>query len=111
MIKKTSMKSMALAFGTAFAASLAATGIANAAENPFGITEVNGSFLVADAADGKCGEAKCGASKKAASEAKCGGEKKAASEAKCGGEKKAASEAKCGAEKKAAKEAKCGGSK
>lgn len=115
MINKISKKPMTLAIGAAFVASMATTGVASAAENPFGITEINGGFMVA-AVDGKCGEGKCGGEKKAAREAKCGGEKKAAKdgkcgEGKCGGKKKAAMEAKCGGEKKAAREAKCGGSK
>lgn len=45
-------------------------------------------------ADAKCGEAKCGATKKAA-DAKCGANKKAA-DGKCGADKKVA-DGKCGA--------------
>lgn len=97
-----------------FAASLAMTpSMASAGNNPFASTELSSGYMqLADhhAEEGKCGEAKCGAEKKAkeAKEAKCGAEKKA-KEAKCGAEKKA-KEAKCGAEKKA-KEASCGGNK
>lgn len=51
------------------------------------------------AADGKCGEAKCGANKakhqQKSAEAKCGAAKKAA-DAKCGADKKVA-DGKCGA--------------
>lgn len=61
------------------------------------------------AADGKCGEAKCGANKmkkhEKSAEAKCGAAKKAA-DGKCGATKKAA-DGKCGADKKVA-DGKCG---
>jgi len=104
---KTS-KIVSLTIGSAFAAA-ALTPMAHAADNPFGATKLESAYQLAQAdtkkKDGKCGEAKCGAEKKAA-EAKCGADKK--SEAKCGAEKKAA-EAKCGADKKS--EAACGAKK
>jgi len=75
---------------------VAVTGFAHAAENPFAVKPATG-IVLADA--GK--EAKCGADK-AKKEGKCG-------EGKCGAEKKAAHEGKCGADK--AKEASCGAAK
>lgn len=94
-----------------FAAGLAMTpSMVSAGNNPFASTELSSGYMqLAEhhAEEGKCGEAKCGAEKKA-EEAKCGADKKA-KEAKCGAEKKA-EEAKCGAEKKA-HEASCGGNK
>ena len=82
---------LALAIGTAFVASLAASGIANAApnsSNPFAMSELNSGYMqVADShmQEGKCGgdkttkEGKCG-------EGKCGGDK-GTKEGKCGGNK------------------------
>lgn len=91
-------KSIALALGSAFALSMAATTV-NAAENPFALKTLSSGYQVADhheekMKDGKCGTGKCGAEKKAG-EAKCSAEK--AGEAKCSAEK--AGEAKCSAEK------------
>ena len=106
MSKTTVMKPLSIALGAAFVASLAGTSVANAADNPFSMTELSSGYMVADSKEGKCGEGKCGGEKKA-EEGKCGGEKKAAEgkcgEGKCGGEKKA-KEGKCG-------EGKCGGEK
>jgi len=111
MSKTTVMKPLSIALGAAFVASLAGTSIANAADNPFSMTELSSGYMVADSKEGKCGEGKCGGEKKAkegkCGEGKCGGEKKAeegkCGEGKCGGEKKA-KEGKCG-------EGKCGGEK
>jgi len=107
MSKKTLIAS---AVGSAFIASMAAAPIAAAAENPFALTGLSSGYQVADnhgakpaakAAEGKCGEGKCGGAKPAAkaAEGKCG-------EGKCGGAKPAAkaAEGKCG-------EGKCGGAK
>ena len=106
MSKTTVMKPLSIALGAAFVASLAGTSIANAADNPFSMTELSSGYMVADSKEGKCGEGKCGGEKKA-EEGKCRGEKKAeegkCGEGKCGGEKKA-EEGKCG-------EGKCGGEK
>jgi uncharacterized low-complexity protein len=92
MSEKITKKPLAIALGAAFVTSLASAPIANAAENPFAMSEL--------------AEGKCGGEKKEA-EGKCGGEKKKAEgkcgEGKCGGEKKEA-EGKCG-------EGKCGGEK
>jgi uncharacterized low-complexity protein len=108
---------LALAIGTAFAASLAASNIANAApnsSNPFAMSELNSGYMqVADMKEGKCGgakkesmEGKCGGAKKESMEGKCGGAKKESMEGKCG-------EGKCGGAKEMPKnmEGKCGGSK
>lgn len=93
MSKKTT--SLSLAAATTFAASLAMSPIANAAENPFSLNSLSTGYSVADHhGEGKCGESKCG-------EAKCGekeGEGKCG-EAKCG--EKGEGEGKCG-------EGKCG---
>ncbi|MET0068252.1 MAG: low-complexity protein [Candidatus Thiodiazotropha sp.] len=85
--------------------------IAQADSNPFGLSQLPGGYMVvADkGAEGKCGEAKCGAEKASSkmTEGQCGGQSDTkSSEASCGGNKggEKSSEAKCG-------EAKCGGSK
>ena len=105
---------LALAIGTAFVASMAASGIANAApnsSNPFAMSELNSGYMqVADShmKEGKCGEGKCGGAKKDTKEGKCGGSKSSTEgkcgEGKCGGAKKDTKEGKCG-------EGKCGGNK
>jgi uncharacterized low-complexity protein len=98
--------------GAAFVASAALSPLASAAEAGFSSTNLQAGYTLADnhatKSDGehKCGEAKCGADKKAegehkCGEAKCGADKKAEGEGKCG-------EGKCGADKKAAGEGKCG---
>jgi uncharacterized low-complexity protein len=110
MSGKITKKPLAIALGAAFVTSLAGAPVANAAENPFAMTELAGGYMVADShaaggdkakAEGKCGEGKCGGEKTKA-EGKCG-------EGKCGGDKaeggeKAKAEGKCG-------EGKCGGEK
>ncbi|HEY5734241.1 MAG TPA: hypothetical protein VIU36_05715, partial [Gammaproteobacteria bacterium] len=99
MSKKSSMKPLAAAIGTAVIASLAAMPVAQADASPFGMTDLGSGYQVAQ--QGKCGgmkpssEGKCGGAKPAAAEGKCG-------EGKCGGAKPAATEGKCG-------EGKCGG--
>ena len=106
MTKKTVMKPLSLALGAAFITSLAGASVANAAENPFGMTELSSGYMVADSKEGKCGEGmkdkegKCGEGMKG-KEGKCGGESKEKKEGKCG-------EGKCGGEKKEKKEGKCG---
>lgn len=77
---------VSLAVGSAFAA-IALSPVAHAADNPFGANKLEAGYQLAQAdkmKDGKCGEAKCGADKKATEKKKDG---------KCG-------EAKCGADKK-----------
>ncbi len=96
-MSKNSLKPIAASIGAAFAGSMLMAGAANAAENPFGLTELNGGYTqVAEGhGEGKCGAGKCGGDK-AEGEGKCGA-------GKCGGEK-AEGEGKCGA-------GKCGGDK
>jgi uncharacterized low-complexity protein len=101
-------KIVSLAIGSAFAAATLSP-IAHAAnDNPFGATKLEAGYQLAQAdakkMDGKCGEAKCGADKKAAEkkkdgkcgEAKCGADKKAMDDKKKDGK---CGEAKCGAKK------------
>ena len=108
-----SIKPLAIALGATFVTSLAGTSVANAAENPFSMTELSSGYMVA--AEGKCGEGKCGEGMKDSAEGKCGEGKcgegmKGAAEGKCGegkcgeGMKDKAEEGKCG-------EGKCGGNK
>ena len=112
MSQKAIKNPLAIALGAAFVTSLAGTPVANAADNPFAMSELSSGYVVAEMAEGKCGEGKCGGDK-AKAEGKCGGDK-AGAEGKCGGDKaetmategadKAKKEGKCG-------EGKCGGSK
>ena len=95
MLKKITLKPVAAVLGTTFVVALAASPIANAADNPFSLTEISGGYMVADQAEGKCGEGKCGEGKakdKKESEGKSldakDGDKKS-DEGKCG-------EGKCG---------------
>ena len=94
MSDKSIKKPLAIAMGATFAAALSASPIANADTSPFGMQEMAGGYLQV-AAEGKCGEGKCGGAKPK-TEGKCG-------EGKCGGAKPA-TEGKCG-------EGKCGGAK
>ena len=84
MSEKITKKPLAIALGAAFVTSLASAPIANAAENPFAMSELAGGYMVADShmegGDKSKAEGKCGGEKKEA-EGKCG-------EGKCGGEKK-----------------------
>lgn len=89
-----------IAVGTAFAASMA-SGVANAVENPFGMTELASGYNVAmSSMEGACGEkdgeGKCGEgkAKAKAKDGKCGGDK-AKKDGKCGGDK-AKKDGKCG---------------
>jgi uncharacterized low-complexity protein len=103
MSDKTLSRSVSTALGMSFAVSLVASPLVLAADNPFSVTELQSSFLVADAAEGKCGEGKCGTGKKDAGEASA--EKSA--EGKCG-------EGKCGTDikkDKAQSEGSCGSNK
>jgi uncharacterized low-complexity protein len=112
MSQTSTKKPLAIALGAAFVTSLAGAPVANAAENPFAMSELSSGYMVAEMAEGKCGEGKCGGEKTKAEgkcgEGKCGGDK-AKAEGKCGGDKagaegKAMGEGKCG-------EGKCGGEK
>jgi uncharacterized low-complexity protein len=101
MEHKTMIKPIAAALGMSLAAVVATTPIANAAENPFAMTDLGSGYKVAGGAEGKCGEGKCGGDKAKSDkkkEGKCG-------EGKCGGDKAKSDkkkEGKCG-------EGKCGG--
>ncbi len=78
MLKKRTLKPVAAALGTTFVVALAAFPVANAADNPFNLTEISSGYMVADQSEGKCGEGKCGGGKatdKKEAEGKCGGEK------------------------------------
>ena len=114
MSKKSNLTPLAIAAGTALVTSLASTTVANAAGNPFAMSELSSGYMVAEMAEGKCGEGKCGGKMKSATEGKCG-------EGKCGGEMKTTTEGKCGGAKatdeaaeaaageaKTMKEGKCG---
>ncbi|MEE9343192.1 MAG: hypothetical protein V3V12_06150 [Gammaproteobacteria bacterium] len=77
-MKNNTLKPLSIALGAAFVGSIASTSIANASENPFGMTELSGGYMVS-MAEGKCGEGKCGGKMK--KEGQCG-------EGKCGGKMK-----------------------
>ena len=96
MLKKRTLKPVAAVLGTTFAVALAASPIANAADNPFSLTEISTGYMVADQAEGKCGEGKCGEAK-----AKDKKESEGKSRVAKDGDKKS-DEGKCG-------EGKCGG--
>ena len=108
MAKNLKLRPIAAALGTTFAVTLAASPLANAAQNPFSVTAFDTGYMVAGDAEGKCGgdkteaEGKCGGDKSEA-EGKCGGDKTEA-EGKCGGDTSEEAEGKCG-------EGKCGGDK
>ena len=82
---------IAAAVGVAFVSSLAASTTVLAADNPFSTTDLDAGYQLAGkkGEEGKCGEGKCGGSKKskAMDEGKCGGSKKNMGEGKCGGNK------------------------
>ena len=87
---KFKLNPIASALGVTLAATIAASPIAQADQNPFGVSEMSSGYMLAGAEEGKCGEGKCG-------EGKCGDEmKKGAKEGKCG-------EGKCGENKGKAK--------
>lgn len=78
-------KTLTLTLGSAIAASISLSPVANAAENPFAMKTLSGPTLVAESGtmkmkDGKCGEGKCSGKKKAAEtkqrDGKCGAKKK-----------------------------------
>ena len=112
MSQKSIKNPLAIALGAAFVTSLAGTQVANAAENPFAMSDLSSGYVVAEMEEGKCGEGKCGGDK-TEKEGKCGGDK-AKAEGKCGGDKATATEDKA-TEDKATEgkcgEGKCGGSK
>jgi uncharacterized low-complexity protein len=87
---KSKLNPIASALGITLAATIAATPIALADQNPFGVSEMSSGYMLAGhedghdgkAEEGKCGEGKCGEGKDKDKEGKCG-------EGKCG-------EGKCG---------------
>jgi uncharacterized low-complexity protein len=92
-------KAIGVAVGSAFAAGMAMTTLANAADNPFALQSLQSGYMVADhhggskAPEAKCGQGKCGGMKKGATPATPADPKAAeakAGEAKCG-------QGKCGA--------------
>ena len=101
----TFKKPLAIAMSATFVAAMAASPVANADSNPFGMQSMASGYM--QLAEGKCGEGKCGGKKvEKAKEAKCG-------EGKCGDDKKMKKEGKCGEgkcgdDKKMKKEGKCG---
>jgi len=103
----TNLVNKSLIAALSFLFVMAFSPITNAAENPFGMSSIDTDQITVAEKD-KCGEGKCGGSKK--KEGKCGDSKKKegkCGEGKCGGDKK--KEGKCGDSKK--KESKCGGGK
>ena len=119
--EKKILKPLSIAIGATFAASMAASTVANAApasDNPFAMSELSSGYMQL-AKEGKCGEGKCGEGKKADAkekEGKCGAKEKEGKcgEGKCGESKKEkkegkCGEGKCGEGKKEKKEGKCGG--
>ncbi len=81
-MKNNTLKTpLTIALGAVLVGSVANVSVANAASNPFSMTELPGGYMVAEM-EGKCGEGKCGASKMKGKmkEGKCG-------EGKCGGMK------------------------
>lgn len=100
--KNFSKKAIVAALAVSVGAAAQASTIDNVLNDPlFSLKELNNNAILVAHEEGKCGEGKCGADKKAG-EAKCG-------EGKCGADKKAG-EAKCGADKKAG-EGTCGAKK
>ena len=78
MSKKTQNNTLACAVGAVLVGSLAGTGVVNAAENPFGMTELQSGYMQLASKEGACGEGKCGGEMKKKKEGACG-------EGKCGG--------------------------
>jgi len=101
-------KPIATAIGAAFAGSILIAGGANAAVNPFGLSELAGGYaqLAGSHVEGKCATGRCGGNAKMADgkcgTGKCGGNAEMAEGKDRGGAKMA--EGKCGA-------GKCGGAK
>jgi uncharacterized low-complexity protein len=112
MSNKTVVKPLSVALGAAFITSLAGTTVANAADNPFGMTELSSGYMVAESQEGKCGSMKEQSTK--AQEGESAGAMKAKEEGKCGegkcGATRESHEGKCGAAKKP-EEGKCGATK
>lgn len=100
MSKKHVRSAIITAIGATFLAAAAIAPVANAADNPFSLTQIKGGYQVAGkegSCGGKKGESSCGGKK---GESHCGGKKDG--ESHCGGKKDKKGEASCG-------EGKCGG--
>ncbi len=94
---KVAKKPVAALIGSTFVATLGLSSVAYADTNPFTLNELEGGYQLAAAdAEGKCGEAKCGADAESKdSEGSCGEDKSGASAEEKGAEGKCG-EGKCG---------------
>ena len=120
MAKFNSLKPIAAGLGLAVAATALTVSVnASAAQNPFATHSLNAGYMLASKAEGKCGDAKCGASM-GMTEAQKTAMNDKAGDGKCGGDKaapatKASKDGSCGASKsatdKASKDGSCGASK
>jgi uncharacterized low-complexity protein len=116
---KFKLNPIASALGVTLAATIAASPIAQADQNPFGVSAMSSGYMLAAADEGKGGgdmknmEGKCGENMKNCKEGKCGDEMKG-KEGKCGEDMKKCKEGKCGDNNDKAKgmakdkEGKCG---
>ena len=112
MSHSKSSRTLTLALGTAFAASMAASNVATAAQsnsNPFAMSELSSGYMQLAQnemgeknSEGRCGEGRGQSNKQKNTEGKCG-------EGKCGGDKEMQKnmEGKCGGDK-AKQDGKCG---
>jgi uncharacterized low-complexity protein len=89
-------KSLVIAMGASFAATVSAAPMTNIDSNPFGMQSLSNGYM--QVADKNMGEGNCGGNKKAA-EASCGGKAKTPAEGNCGGKQKKATEGNCGGNK------------
>ena len=78
-MSKKQIKPVVAAIGAAMVGTLS-LGTAQAADNPFGLSELGSGYMQVAQAEGKCG------GEKATTDGKCGGEK-ATTEGKCGANK------------------------
>ena len=92
MANKNTPKALAAALGATFVASMAASPVVSADQNPFAMQPLSSGYQVADKGkEGQCGEGKCGGKKDGKKEGNCGG-KDGKKEGQCG-------EGKCGGKK------------
>ncbi len=94
---RVSKKPLAALIGSTFVATLGLSSVAYADTNPFTLNELEGGYQLAAAdAEGKCGEAKCGAETDSKdSEGSCG-EGKSGTDAEEKGAEGKCGEGKCG---------------
>lgn len=110
--RSANLTPIAAAVGISLAAGAAWSNLAQADQNPFMVVELPSGYMVSAAAEGRCGEAKCGGKKELEGKGKHGvakGSEGRCGEAKCGGKKESegkCGEGKCGSDKDA--EGKCG---